>query len=53
VTANLANIQRVKITIVIRTAKVDPNYTDATYGDHYRRYTLSSFAYPRNLALAP
>ena len=53
VTANLANIRRVKITIVIRTAKVDPNYTDATYGDHYRRYTLSSFAYPRNLALAP
>ena len=51
VTANLANIRRVKITIVTRTAKVDPNYTDATYGDHYRRYTLSSFAFPRNLAL--
>ena len=52
VTANLANIRRVKITIVTRTAKVDPNYTDATYGDHYRRYTLSSFAFPRNLALS-
>ncbi len=52
VTANLANIRRIKITIVTRTAKVDPNYTDATYGDHYRRYTLSSFAFPRNLALA-
>ncbi len=51
VTANLANIRRIKITIVTRTAKVDPNYTDATYGDHYRRYTLSSFAFPRNLAL--
>lgn len=52
VTANLANIRRVKITIVTRTAKVDPNYTDATHGDHYRRYTLSSFAFPRNLALS-
>ena len=51
VTANLANIRRVKITIVTRTAKVDPNYTDAASGDHYRRYTLSSFAFPRNLAL--
>jgi len=50
VTANLANIRRVKITIVTRTAKPDPNYTDAT-GGHYRRYTLSSFAFPRNLAL--
>jgi len=50
-TTILANIRRVKITIVTRTAKVDPNYTDATYGDHYRRYTLSSFAFPRNLAL--
>jgi type IV pilus assembly protein PilW len=48
---NLINIRRVKITIVTRTAKVDPNYTDPTYGDHYRRYTLSSFAFPRNLAL--
>lgn len=51
ITANLANIRRVKITIVTRTAKEDPNYTDATYGGHYRYYTLSSFAFPRNLAL--
>jgi type IV pilus assembly protein PilW len=50
-TSNLANIRRVKITIVTRTAKEDLNYTDATYGDHYRRYTLSAFAFPRNLAL--
>ena len=50
-TAILKDIRRVKITIVTRTAKVDPNYTDATYGDHYRRYTLSSFAFPRNLEL--
>ncbi len=47
---NLINIRRVKITIVTRTAKEDPNYTDAT-GGHYRYYTLSSFAFPRNLAL--
>jgi len=52
ITANLADIRRVKITIVIRTAKQDPNYTDPTYGDHYRHYTLSSFAFPRNLALS-
>jgi prepilin-type N-terminal cleavage/methylation domain-containing protein len=49
----LKDIRRVKITIVARTAKEDPNYTDATHGDHYRRYTLSSFAFPRNLALSP
>jgi prepilin-type N-terminal cleavage/methylation domain-containing protein len=49
--ANLGKIRRVKITIVTRTAKEDPNYTDPTYGDHYRRYTLSSFAFPRNLEL--
>jgi len=52
VTANLADIRRVKITIVIRAANQDLNYTDPTYGDHYRRYTLSSFAFPRNLALS-
>lgn len=53
VTNNIANIRRVKITIVTRTAKEDPSYTDPTFGDHYRRYTLSSFAFPRNLALNP
>ncbi|MCX5831046.1 MAG: prepilin-type N-terminal cleavage/methylation domain-containing protein [Deltaproteobacteria bacterium] len=52
-TAILANIRMVKITIVTRAANVDPNYTDPTYGDHYRRYTLSAFAFPRNLALSP
>ena len=52
-TAILANIRRVKITIVTHTAKEDPNYTDPTYGDHHRHYTLSSFAFPRNLALSP
>jgi type IV pilus assembly protein PilW len=52
-TSNLADIRRVKITIVTRTAKEDPSYTDPTYGGHYRYYTLSSFAFPRNLALSP
>jgi prepilin-type N-terminal cleavage/methylation domain-containing protein len=50
-TGDLAKIRSIKITIVIRAAKEDPNYTDATHGDHYRRYTLSSFAFLRNLAL--
>ncbi|EKD35207.1 MAG: hypothetical protein ACD_75C02002G0002 [uncultured bacterium] len=53
ITADLANIRRVKVTIRTFTAKEDPNYTDPTYGDHRRRYTLSSFAFPRNLALSP
>lgn len=48
---DVADIRRVKVTIRTVTAKEDPSYTDATYGDHYRRYTLSSFAFPRNLAL--
>lgn len=45
------DIQRVKIEIRVRSSRPDPNYTDATYGDHYRHYTLSSFAFLRNLAL--
>lgn len=51
ITANLNDIQGVKITIRLRTEKQDPSYTDATYGDHYRHYTLSSFVVLRNLAL--
>ena len=50
ITAVRENIRRVKVTIRVRTAKEDPSYIDATYGDHYRHYTLSSFAFPRNLA---
>lgn len=46
------NMRKVKITLRFHTAKPDPSYTDPTYGDHYRRYTLSSFAVPRNLALS-
>jgi len=40
----------ITITITGRTAKPDPDYTDPTYGDHYRRYTLTSLVTPRNLA---
>lgn len=50
ITANLANIRRVKITIVTRTAKDDPSYTDAN-GHHHHHYTLSSFCVIRNLGL--
>jgi type IV pilus assembly protein PilW len=51
-TAVRENIRKVKITVRVRTARVDPSYTDPTYGGNFRRYTLSSFAIPRNLALA-
>jgi len=50
ITANLANIRSVKITIVTRTAKDDPSYTDAN-GHHHHHYTLSSFCVIRNLGL--
>ena len=49
VTANLSSIRKIKIGITIRTAKPDPNYTDPTYNDHYRRYHLESFVVPRNM----
>jgi len=44
------DIRRVKIEIRVRSSRQDPSYTDATYGDHYRHYTLSSFVFLRNLA---
>ncbi len=50
ITDNLANIRRIKITIVTRTAKEDPDYTDVN-GHHHRHYSLSSFVAPRNLEL--
>jgi len=49
-TTTTANIRQMRITITARTAKPDPDYTDPTYGDHYRRYTLTSLVTPRNLA---
>ncbi|HOC87891.1 MAG TPA: prepilin-type N-terminal cleavage/methylation domain-containing protein [Prolixibacteraceae bacterium] len=48
--ADLSQIRRVKITITTIAPTEDPSYTDPTNGDHYRRYTLTGYATPRNLA---
>jgi len=48
-TTDLSQIRRVKITITTRVPTEDPDYTDPTNGDHYRRYTLTGYATPRNL----
>ncbi len=47
---DLSQIRRVKITITTIAPTEDPSYTDPTHGDHYRRYTLTGYATPRNLA---
>ena len=41
----------INVSLTSRTSKPDPDYTDPTYGDHYRRYTLTSVITPRNLNL--
>ena len=41
----------IKVVLIARSSKPDPNYTDPIYGDHYRRYTLTSVITPRNLNL--
>jgi type IV pilus assembly protein PilW len=41
----------INVSLIARTYKPDPDYTDPTYGDHYRRYTLTSVITPRNLNL--
>ena len=46
-TSTTANIRQIKITITVRSAKPDPDYS-ANGG--YRTYTLTSFITPRNLA---
>lgn len=51
VTANVANIHKIKIRITTRAAKVDPSYTHPVFGDRFRRYTLESFVLSRNLGL--
>lgn len=51
-TNDLEKITRVKITIRTRAATPDPDYTDPVFNDHYRRYTLTSYAIPRNLLIA-
>ena len=50
-TATTADIRQITITITVRSAKPDSDYTDPAYGDHYRRYTLTSVITPRNLGL--
>jgi type IV pilus assembly protein PilW len=50
-TTTTADIRQIRITIIARTAKPDPDYTDPDYSDHYRRYTLTSVISPRNLGL--
>jgi len=57
VAENVENLQisqsgnSINVSLIARTSKPDPDYTDPTYGDHYRRYTLTSFITPRNLGL--
>ena len=41
----------INVSLTARTTKPDPEYTHPTYGDHYRRYTLTSVITPRNLDL--
>lgn len=50
-TTSTPDIRQVEITITSRTARPDPDYTDPSYGDGYRRYTLTSRVTPPNLAL--
>jgi type IV pilus assembly protein PilW len=47
--AQLANVDTVTIAVTAKAAKEDPGYTDPTYNDHYRRYTLTASVSPRNL----
>lgn len=46
-----ADIRQIEITVTAKTADEDPNYSHPTYGDGYRRYTLSSHVTPPNLDL--
>ena len=46
--ATTTNIRQIRITITVRSAKPDPDYS-ANGG--YRKYTLTSFITPRNLGL--
>ncbi|GAI93400.1 unnamed protein product, partial [marine sediment metagenome] len=46
--ATAADVRRIEVTITIRTAKPDPDYT---LNGGYRTYTLTSVITPRNLGL--
>ena len=39
----------IRVVLIARTSKPDPDYTDPIYVDHYRRYTMTSVITPRNL----
>ena len=41
----------INVSLIARTTKPDPNYSHPTYGDGYRRYTLTSRITPPNLDL--
>ena len=41
----------IRVVLIARTSKPDLDYTDPIYGDHYRRYTMTSVITPRNLNL--
>ncbi len=47
----LSSVRKIQVTITARTAFPDTGYVDPVYGDHYRRYTLTSLVTPRNLGL--
>jgi type IV pilus assembly protein PilW len=48
---NLGDIRAVTISVTARTSKPDPLYTHPTFGDGYRRMTLTSEVRPRNIGL--
>jgi type IV pilus assembly protein PilW len=47
----LSSVRKIQATITARSALPDERYVDPVYGDHYRRYTLTSQVTPRNLGL--
>jgi type IV pilus assembly protein PilW len=47
--ADQEKIRVIEISITARTAEPDRNYSHPTYGDGYRRYTLTSYITPPNL----
>jgi type IV pilus assembly protein PilW len=47
----LSAVRKIEVTITARAALPDGRYVDPVYGDHYRRYTLTSQVTPRNLGL--
>ncbi len=50
-TTTTADVRQIQITITARTAEQDPDYSDPTYSDGHRRYTLTTVITPINLGL--